>query len=337
MKQFVIRAARVVRRRMVRAIRRRSHRHGLILTYHRIAAGDGPDPWRLMVSPNHFREHLQVLIRVADVVPLCRLRERMSKGRGRRPVAALTFDDGYSDNLHEALPVLEHFGLSSTLFVATSWIGRAEPFWWDTLTTTILGSHPLPSELALSAGRFEIRWHARGSRTRGQGIATADRIALHAELRERLRLMNDETRAAVCKALESWSGRSRSEPSDARPLTADELHRMHASGLVEIGAHTMTHCSLPAWSPSEQAAEIVGSREACERLLGCAPTSFAYPYGDHNGVTARLVGEAGFARACTNEQELAWADADPLRMARFVVLDWNGDDFERRLRREWLP
>ena len=39
-------------------------------------------------------------------------------------LVAITFDDGYRDNLTVALPLLEKFGLPMTLFVTAGFVGR---------------------------------------------------------------------------------------------------------------------------------------------------------------------------------------------------------------------
>jgi len=44
-------------------------------------------------------------------------------------VAALTFDDGYADNLEIALPALESLGAKGTIYVVAGEIGRAKPSW----------------------------------------------------------------------------------------------------------------------------------------------------------------------------------------------------------------
>jgi len=45
-----------------------------------------------------------------------------------RPVV-LTFDDGYADFYHHALPVLSRYNLPATLYIATGLVGRTNP--WD--------------------------------------------------------------------------------------------------------------------------------------------------------------------------------------------------------------
>jgi peptidoglycan/xylan/chitin deacetylase (PgdA/CDA1 family) len=44
---------------------------------------------------------------------------------------AITFDDGYRDNVENAVPVLERFSLPATFFVVTEWMGTDVVPWWD--------------------------------------------------------------------------------------------------------------------------------------------------------------------------------------------------------------
>src|SRR6516165_2586329 len=70
----------------------------LILMYHRIA--DEPvDPWWLSVSPTYFEEHLRVIRRSRHVLPLWKFIKDTRAGTLRPDAVALTFDDGYVDNL----------------------------------------------------------------------------------------------------------------------------------------------------------------------------------------------------------------------------------------------
>ena len=337
MMQIAGRAITILQRRLQRRLRRRKEAHGLVLTYHRVCEGTGPDPWHLRVSPAHFREQVDVLSRVADVVPLTEMSRHLRVKRGDRPIVSITFDDGYADNLTEALPLLEHYGLPATVFVATSWIGHEEPFWWDALASIVLGTHPLPAELELETGPSTFRWSADRKQKRAGCISAAERMALTTKIRQYMLELEDGSRAKFAGSLASLVGRPLEADDGSRPMTVDELKRLNTSDLIDIGAHTMTHCSLPTRPESEQAAEIFGSRATCEKLLGFAPNTFSYPYGDHNSTVRRLVAEAGFELACTNEQELAWANVDPLLTARFVVRNWDGRHFKRRLHHEWLP
>ena len=113
---------------------------GVILGYHRVA-DDPEDPHHLVVSPSHFREHLEVLRRHFDLVSLPEMARRydLTPGNGSEPVGdrptagrplALTFDDAYVDVLENALPQVEKHGIPVTVFVVTEALGD-ERFRWD--------------------------------------------------------------------------------------------------------------------------------------------------------------------------------------------------------------
>jgi peptidoglycan/xylan/chitin deacetylase (PgdA/CDA1 family) len=121
---------------------------------------------------------------------------------------------------------------------------------------------------------------------------------------------------------------------DGRPLSESELTAL-AAGPVEIGAHTLTHPSLPALSPEEQGSEIVGSRERLEELLDRPLHTFAYPYGDYDSGTVRLVKRGGFRSACTIHENRLSRFSSPFLLPRYPVRDWPADELERRLA-TWL-
>ena len=59
----------------------------------------------------------------------------------RRPRVVVTLDDGYRDNLTNALPIAESKGIPITVFVTSGILGKHNGFWWDRLGT-LLRSRP---------------------------------------------------------------------------------------------------------------------------------------------------------------------------------------------------
>lgn len=96
------------------------------LMYHGVAPGTRTPAWPWAVSMARFREHLDVLTDLGYVtVTIDDLVRRDAPGR----VVALTFDDGYADNV-AAAKELARRGMCATWFVVTGSIGR-EPAWAD--------------------------------------------------------------------------------------------------------------------------------------------------------------------------------------------------------------
>jgi peptidoglycan/xylan/chitin deacetylase (PgdA/CDA1 family) len=299
-----------------RAIKRHRRPHGLILSYHRIATASW-DPWDICVSPKRFEQQLATLSRRAEIVPLPTLATRLRAGRRVRPVVALTFDDGYADNLYAALPLLERYDVPATVFIATGWIDRGEPYWWDRLSAIVMAINPLPPTISLPVGDEEFRWQSNGKR----GKHRRDRDQFHYGLWSRMVATIDDVREAALNELQNYANDEAEVDPGARPMTREELRRLASSPLIEIGAHTMNHCSLPDLSPNAQLDEILGSRRQCRDFTGQVPSSFAYPFGRLDAETPGAVRSAGFGRACSTKPELVWADTDDMLMPRIQVPD----------------
>lgn len=100
-----------------------------ILMYHEIADPADTDS-QLAVPPSAFARQLGYLHDEGfQTVSAGTLAEIMNGGAGRLPDRAvvLTFDDGFADFHGQALPLLDRYGLTATLYVTTGWVQDAGP------------------------------------------------------------------------------------------------------------------------------------------------------------------------------------------------------------------
>ena len=88
-------------------------------------------------------------------------------------------------------------------------------------------------------------------------------------------------------------------------VTPGEIRQIIASGLVEIGAHTLDHVYLKLIPKSVAKKQIEESKKGLESDYGIHIKSFAYPYGAFDQQTIDLVKEASFSAAVT---EITGAD-----------------------------
>lgn len=306
----------------------------LILMYHRIGT-PAVDPWGLAVSPKHFVEQLTVLCRTRTVLSMTELVSRLERRTLPANAAAVTFDDGYADNLSEASPSLLHAGVPATLFVATGFLDRTCPYWWDELATLILAETvPITCDVddgrqtwGVSVGAGDDREVSRSWRAWQE--PTTERQRVYNEMYGRLRGCSAAVRERVVASLRRAAGVSASS-CDGRPMTTAELIAWSARSGLDVGAHTNTHPVLPVLDPAECEAEIEESKRVCERLVNRSVAGFAYPHGAHNEHVRRIVARNGFAWACTTEARALESGCSDLHaLPRHAVADCDGPAFER--------
>lgn len=111
-------------------IRNRIYPTAFIFLYHRIAKPNS-DAMGLSVSPANFKSQLAYLKQNYTLVPLVQLVIWIRAKRLKNNAAAITFDDGYADNLHNALPILKELNIPATFFVTSGYIDSKKPFYWE--------------------------------------------------------------------------------------------------------------------------------------------------------------------------------------------------------------
>ena len=132
-----------------------------VLVYHSISSPAEPMAGDIDISPARFEQQLQWLARTGRVVSL-----EETLAQTRRDAIAITFDDGYRDNLTVALPLLEKFNLPMTLFVVAGFVGsdgylsEAELREISRHPLVTIGSHGLWhrhfTRITLDEARFEL-------------------------------------------------------------------------------------------------------------------------------------------------------------------------------------
>ena len=108
------------------------------------------------------------------------------------------------------------------------------------------------------------------------------------------------------------------------------MSELAQGGLLDVGAHTVTHPALAALSASRQRDEILQSKGRLEEVLGHRVTHFAYPHGtrsDYSPETVAIVREAGFACACSSFEGVVEKSTDRFQLPRVHVQDWNEEEF----------
>lgn len=210
----------------------------------------------------------------------------ISAGGGRLRVA-FTFDDGWRDNVANAVPMARKHRIPLTIFICPGLIGKTSPFWPERVSALLRhgSSGASPSEI--------------------------ERVI------ETLKTYTPVRREQFIAGL----GKAGVAPNPADQLASwDEIREMDAAG-VRIGCHTLTHQIL-AMVPVETARrEIREAKRAIEDVLHKPCDMFAYPNGNHSRAVRQLLAEEGFGAAFTTEPGARTDESDPLAIPRINIYE----------------
>lgn len=330
--------------RLKQRFQKRLASKSLILMYHRVAEVD-LDPWSLCVTPQHFAQHLEVLQKYTHPISLQKLAQTHRDGNIPHKSVAITFDDGYADNLHHAKPLLERYGIPATIFISTGYIGKQREFWWDELERLLLQPGKLPEKLTLNISGNIHNWELGAAvdysteeyqrdRTCQAWKAKPDsRMSFYYSIWQILRPLPEVERQKVLDEILAWASAEPKPRSTHRSLFPEELYTLAEEELVEIGAHTVTHPFLSAQSIALQRDEIKQGKVDLEAMINRPVTSFSYPFGDRTAETIELARLAGFDYACSTAQDIVWHKSNRFDLPRFAVENWNGEEFAKQLLR----
>jgi len=293
------------------ALRRLLPSHDVaILRYHAVCGDEGAayaDPG-ISVSPEAFDRHIRYLAANYTVLSLAEVVARL---RGRQPLpgntVAITFDDGYADNL-EAARTLNRYGVSATFFIAAGCLVGGDPFWPAEIRSLVRALSEPVLTLDVAGSAVAIPVHDATARQaavrRLTKLFKSNPVPVRESLRDQLRRAAGGARMPDCM------------------LTWEQLAEMQRLGMT-IGAHTLTHPNLPSAGLDTATREIVGSKDRLERELGQPVTLFSYPNGGaeryYTPDLQRVVAASGFAAAATSHNAFAGPVSDLYALERIEV------------------
>lgn len=252
------------------------------LTYHRVGEFSF-DPQHLAITTQEFATHLEFFKSRYTLLTAGDAFNRIRTGASiPRNGLVLTFDDGYAEMATTILEALQYFEAPATYFIATD---TSHPFWWDELA--LLSENP-PDLL-----NWNVEQNVKNERQRS-----------YLERAQRLESLTPTDRRSYLNELRAQfhNGQDATIAEQTRRLTPEEIVKIDATGLIEVGAHTTSHARLSVCTHEEQQVEIESSKDYLEELLGHKVTSFSYPYGtkgSYTQATRLFAKKAGFLGACT--------------------------------------
>lgn len=295
-----------------------------ILIFHRVHAVKDP-LFPAEVDVEQFRQICSWVKEWCQVLPLCEAVERLYRRDLPACAAAITFDDGYADNLTIAAPVLLDLGLSCTFFIATGFLDGG-CMWNDVIIESVRRT-PLNT--------LDLRGLDLGDDLGGLSDLLAKRRAIE-QLIARAKYLDPVIRSARVRELAQ-----RAEVSVQTNLMLSSAHvrELHTRGF-DIGGHTVNHPILARLGRDDAKHEIEFGKRTLERITKAPVRTFAYPNGkpgkDYGAEAVVLAREAGFDAAVSTAWGVSTAQTDRFQLARFTPWDRKRWKFGLRFARNLL-
>jgi peptidoglycan/xylan/chitin deacetylase (PgdA/CDA1 family) len=308
-----------------------------VLTYHRVASpGDAAmlEEGVVDVTPSQLERQLAFVKRWFRPVGIDDILAHCSEGKPLPPNPLLvTFDDGYRDNHDVALPILLRHGVRATFFVATDYVERRRPFWWDCVAYVLKRS---PREHLVLEYPEHVELPLRDQGDRERAIRRALRTIKDVRFLDLGRFLDELQRAADSRLGADEQRRL----ADETVMTWDQVAALRRAGM-DVQSHTRTHRVLQTLDAASLADELRGSRGTLEDVLGQRVRAISYPVGKPLRAASAVreaVRSAGYEVGFSNGTGVSSASSlDPLDVKR-ISLDVSLSDpfFRAMLALPWL-
>ena len=247
----------------------------------------------LSISPAFLEQALLALKnKGVEFVSMDTLAERLAVASpdASRPCIAVTLDDGYRDNLENAVPLFRKYHVPYTIYVAPGLTEGQAALWWEDLEAVIAARDHFVMHAPRKPVEFDASSPAKKRRIFGELVKFLTNDASEFEQR---RIVGElawqagvDASAHLLQSMMNWQ----------------EISALANDPLCTIGAHGIDHFALARLEAGQARSQMLESARIIEMETGTRPRHFAYPYGYRAAAGQREFGlarECGFATAVT--------------------------------------
>ena len=232
-----------------------------VLNLHQVSPHE--NPFWSPLKPEIFDDLLGFLKKNFEVVTF----GEIASAKSGKPVAVLSFDDGYA-NFHEfAAPLLKKHGLRANMNIIPSCVETGEPM-WNIRLYDFLNAAPKTRIDEIELPGFEHRLAGENSAAKVRYGLAISRFLKNRPRREREEL---------------WRGVedliNNSGAPETKMMNRDEIREIAATH--EIGVHSFSHESMEFEPEEFFESDFEKCRDYFENTLGLPLEIYAFPNGSH--------------------------------------------------------
>lgn len=292
------------------------HKKLFTLIYHRVL--DKPDFMRPgEVDIASFDWQMKLISKYFNVLPFDVAIEKLRNGNLPSRAVCITFDDGYADNLHNAMPILKKNGLTATFFIASGYLNGGR-MWNDSILESIRIMTDSTLDLSdINLGNYDFS-------------TLENKKSSAYEIISKIKHLDFSQRQEYTQRISSMV----SNLPDDLMLNSDQLKQLLDNGM-EIGGHTVNHPILATMEKSEVKKEILENKIFLENTLKTKIRFFAYPNGkpgeDYLPNQIEIIKDCGYEAAVSTQWGVAKKGSDFWQLPRFTPWDNCPEKFMARM------
>ncbi len=198
-----------------------------------------------------------------DVVERCRGGQPFPAG-----AFAVTFDDGFENNVSVARPILDDLGIPATIYVTSRFVDENGMSWIDRIEWAFE---------RLRSASLRLPWLPKAAEFDGKKSKIALLNEIRREVKSNRHLDVDALVCDIFRQLDLEEVRSSGDPLDQK-MSWQQVGAWSAPGFI-VGGHSHTHAILSFLSSTRLAWEIDTSLGFLRTKAGIATSHFSYPEG----------------------------------------------------------
>lgn len=182
----------------------------------------------------------------------------------------ITFDDGYRDNIINALPILEKYNCPAIIYVTTGFIDNKHTAWWIKIWDIILNFN----EITFENKKIDLDTFEKKKR-------------IYFFFRKKFFLMKihqiDKILNEIADSVNYIENKNKTF------MELEDIKKLKFNKLIQLGCHTHMHQNLKILNKNELNEEIFKSKQILESNLDKKIKHFSIPFGTNNTFSPTVI------------------------------------------------
>jgi peptidoglycan/xylan/chitin deacetylase (PgdA/CDA1 family) len=198
-----------------------------------------------------------------DVAARCAAGEPFPRG-----AFAITFDDGFENNVSVARPILDRVGIPATIYVTSRFVDEGGMSWIDRIEWAFE---------RVATGNIQLPWSSKIAKIESPSSKIAVLDEIRREVKSNSQIDIDDLVTGIFRQLDLAEVHTSDDPLDKK-MTWEQVRGWIAPGF-SIGGHSHTHAILSHLSPAKLAWELDTSLCLLRERAGIVTAHYSYPEG----------------------------------------------------------